>query len=113
MYVYIGSSSGNPLTRDVREREDIEDRSLYDDKQIRRQRSQLKTPQPMVPPPAGNHRGQGLGAVRERGVRRVRQIRGVCESDGDHHSSTSSFGGDREAPRLGPVKPKGKSRSVV
>ena len=80
-----------------------------DERQIKRRRSLLKTPQPVVP---GSHQGQGLGGGREGGVRVARQIRGAAENDGGHYSSSSSFGGDREPLRLGPVKPNRKSRSM-
>ena len=83
----------------------------FDDRPIPRQRSQLKTPQPVA---GGNRhhltRGLGGGGREEGGVGRVRQIRGASENDGGQDGS--SFGGDGEGIRLGPVKPKGRSRFV-
>ena len=95
-----------------------------DDRQTKRRRSRLKTPQSVV---AGFANGslhhhqyrRGYGGGREGGgggVGLARQIRGVCENDGGqmYNSSSSSFGGEGGDPlRLGPVKPKGKSKLVA
>lgn len=88
--------------------------ALSEVKQIKKQRSQLKTPQSVVAGFASSHHhhhhhSRGFDGGREGGVGRVRQIRGDREIDGERHSS-SSFGGDGDPMRLAPVKPKGKSR---
>ena len=87
--------------------------SCDEKQQIRRRRSQLKTPQSVVAGFPSGHQGRGFCGGREGGkIGLARQIRGVSDGNGGQHSS-SSFGGEGGDPmRLGPVKPKGKSRFV-
>ena len=85
-----------------------------EEKSLTRKRSQLKTPQSVVAGYNSHHtsnngfEGRRGGGGRDGRVGLVRQIRGAVEDDGI--SSSSSLGGEGEAPRLAPVKPKGKSR---
>ena len=88
--------------------------SCDEKQQIRRRRSQLKTPQSVVAGFPSGHQGIGFGGGRREGggVGLARQIRGVSDGNGGQHSSFP-FGGEGGDPmRLGPVKPKGKSRFV-
>ena len=81
-----------------------------DDKAIRRRRSQLRTPQPVAAGYMTNNwdtlleGGRGGGGTGRDGFGRQ-----ITENSGGQFSSSSSVG-DGEAPRLTPVKPKGKSR---
>ena len=98
----------------VRKRSDVirDEAVLVDEtRQMQRRRSRLKTPQSMVAGftnRRGEGRGGGGGGGGGGGVGLARQIRGVSEN-GENFSSSSSLG-DRDGPRLVPVKPKGKSR---
>ena len=94
-----------------------------EEKKLRRRRSLLKTPQPIaaayqmghvtVAPSYGSHMnnvfeerggggGMGLG----------RHIREITVNEGSRYSSSSSLG-EGEPPRLGPVKPKGRSKRCI
>ena len=85
-----------------------------DERRIRRQKSQLKTPQPVTSGYSGSRLSDGFEERESgsRGVGLVQQIRGVAENDGGQFSSSSSLG-EGEPPRLAPVKPKGRSRRYM